>query len=81
MTRNILREDHILRPMRLRYVYELLDAYNIFTKDNVLIQSPRLAHRDEIASFHQTDYVDAVKDFSSGKNLERQHLQFQRFWR
>jgi len=74
MTRNILREDHILRPMRLRYVYELLDAYNIFTKDNVLIQSPRLAHRDEIASFHQTDYVDAVKDFSSGKNLERQHL-------
>lgn len=74
MTQNILRENHILRPMRLRYVYELLDAYNIFANDHVSIQSPRIAHRHEILSFHQKDYVNAVSEFSSGKNLGKQHL-------
>ena len=74
MTRNILKEDHILRPMRLRYVYELLDAYNVFANENAELRSPRVANRQEILSFHQSDYVNAVTDFSAGQNLEKQHL-------
>ncbi len=69
LTRNILREDHILRPVRLRYAYELLEDYRVFAQEGAL----RLAHRQvteaELHPFHTPDYVCAVQDFSRGDRL------------
>ena len=69
LTRNILREDHVLRPVRLRYVYELLDAYGVFSRDDVELLAPRVASADELQSFHDADYVQAVQAFSTGDRL------------
>ncbi len=73
LTRNILREDHILRPMRLRLVYELLEAYGIFAEGMGTVLTPRLATPQELSAFHARDYIEAVESFSRGEELERQH--------
>jgi len=72
LTRNILREDHILRPMRLRLVYELLQAYGVFQHPNALLIPPRIAMPEELQDFHTRDYVEAVQAFSRGERLEEQ---------
>ena len=72
LTRNILREDHILRPMRLRLVYELLQAYGVFQHPNALLIPPRIATPEELQDFHTRDYVEAVQAFSRGERLEEQ---------
>ncbi len=73
LTRNILREDHVLRPMRLRLVYELLQAYGVFDEAEAVVIEPRVATDQELMSFHQRDYVEAVQAFSRGDELDRQH--------
>ena len=73
LTRNILREDHVLRPMRLRLVYELLQAYGVFERPDAIVIEPRLASEQELMAFHGRDYVESVQEFSRGENLERQH--------
>ena len=73
LTRNILREDHILRPMRLRLVYELLQAYGVFERPDTIVLEPRLASEQELMTFHGRDYVEAVQAFSRGEDLFRQH--------
>ncbi len=73
LTRNILREDHVLRPMRLRLVYELLQAFGIFDQPNTQLIEPRLATPEEIGTFHSQDYIEAVASFSRGEALERQY--------
>lgn len=72
LTRNILREDHVLRPMRLRLVYELLQAYGVFQHPNARLITPRVATQEEIHVFHTRDYVQAVQAFSRGERLEEQ---------
>lgn len=73
LTQNILREDHVLRPMRLRLVYELLEAYGVFSHDESLLLEPQLATPQELMTFHSRDYVEAVGSFSRGEDLDRQH--------
>ncbi len=73
LTRNILREDHVLRPMRLRLVYELLQAYGVFGQPDTIVIEPRLATDQELMSFHGRDYVESVQAFSRGEDLHRQH--------
>ena len=72
LTRNILREDHVLRPMRLRLVYELLQAYGVFEQPGAIVLEPRLATEQELMTFHGRDYVEAVQSFSRGEDLFRQ---------
>ena len=55
LTRNILREDHVLRPMRLRLVYELLQAYGVFDEAEAVVIEPRVATDQELMSFQQRD--------------------------
>ena len=73
LTRNILREDHVLRPMRLRLVYELLQALGVLDDPAVTVIEPRLATPVEIGAFHTQDYIEAVASFSRGDELERQY--------
>jgi acetoin utilization protein AcuC len=73
LTRNILREDHVLRPIRLRLVYDLLDAYGAFQRPDSTLLTPRIATPQELLTFHSRDYVEAVAAFSKGEELERQY--------
>ncbi len=73
LTRNILREDHVLRPMRLRLVYELLQAYGVFERPDAVVIEPRVATDLELMSFHGRDYVESVQAFSRGEDLHRQN--------
>ncbi|MCH8192108.1 MAG: hypothetical protein IIC80_12245 [Chloroflexi bacterium] len=65
VSRHTLREDHVMRPTRLKYTFELLDAYGAF-RDSRLV-APRPATREELLWFHTEEYVEAVR--SSSLNL------------
>ena len=65
-----MRENHVLIPSRLRYTYELLEAFGAFALDNALLVPPRQATSREILGFHRPDYVEAVQALSRGHRLE-----------
>ncbi|MFQ5860157.1 MAG: acetoin utilization protein AcuC [Dehalococcoidia bacterium] len=67
LTRVDLRDDHPLVPSRLRYTYELLEAYQAFDGDRSAVMPPRQATEEEVLGFHQRDYVEAVKSLSHGE--------------
>jgi len=67
LSRHVLREDHVMRPSRLRYTYELLEAYGAFRLPHSRLVSPRLASEEEVLTFHNPDYVAAVRSFSRGE--------------
>ena len=69
LSRHVLREDHVFVPSRLRYTYDLLEAYGAFQAKSSLLVKPRHATDEEVASFHKPDYVAAVKRFSRGQTL------------
>jgi len=65
---HVLRQDHPMRPIRLRYTYELLDSYGAF-KDSGQLVKPRPATEEEVSAFHTSDYIQAVRMLSSGMYL------------
>ncbi|MDE2687996.1 MAG: acetoin utilization protein AcuC [Chloroflexota bacterium] len=66
LSRHILSETHPMKPARLRYTYELLQAYNAFDAPNVSVVAPREALLEEIQWYHSADYVDAVQRLNNG---------------
>jgi acetoin utilization protein AcuC len=58
--------NHPLKPERLERTVALLEAYNAFTPDNVVVREPKLATKDELTRFHTPEYVDAVEALSHG---------------
>ena len=67
VSRHVLRPDHPMKPVRLRYTYELLEAYHAFDGGNSTLVEPRAATEEELRTLHDADYVDAVKSFSKGE--------------
>ncbi len=67
LSRHVLRPDHPLKAVRLRYTYELLEAYGAFEVEGSLLVEPRPADDDEIRTIHDPQYVEAVKSFSRGE--------------
>ncbi len=67
LSQHVLSESHPMKPVRLRYTYELLDAYGAFKASNVLLSKPRAATEQELMQFHTRDYIDAVRGYSIGK--------------
>ncbi|MBI4297541.1 MAG: acetoin utilization protein AcuC [Chloroflexi bacterium] len=67
LSHHVLREDHVLRPTRLRYTYELLESYHAFDGQSSHLVPPRSATEAELISFHTQEYVSAVRDFSEGR--------------
>ena len=54
-------------PTRLRYTYELLEAYGVLQQPGVQVVEPRQATEAELLTFHSQEYVDAVKSLSRGE--------------
>ena len=66
LSEHVLSETHPMKPVRLRYTHELLEAYRAFNAPNAMLVEPRLATEEELLSFHTPDYVYAVQSFSRG---------------
>ena len=58
---HVLSETHPMKPVRLRYTYELLQAYRAFDATNSALVEPRSATEEEVLRFHTRPYLDAVK--------------------
>lgn len=61
-----LSRDHPMKPVRLSYTHELLEAYGAFDVPGTLLERPRLASEDEVMSYHSREYVEAVHSLSDG---------------
>ena len=66
LSRHELRSDHPMRPVRLRYTYELLQEYAAFDHPDAVLLNPRSATDEELAWLHTAEYVAAVKVLGSG---------------
>ena len=78
VSQHVLRDDHVMRPTRLKYTYELLEAYGAF-KDSKLIQ-PRHATIEELLWFHTAEYVEAVHSISrNGKGCSPERYNFSQY--
>ena len=66
MSRHVLSETHPMRPVRLRYTYELAEAYGLFQPDRSSLAAPRAATVDEVSTFHTAEYISAVERVGEG---------------
>jgi acetoin utilization protein AcuC len=66
LSQHVLRQDHPMRPVRLRYTYELLNAYGAFNGADSLLVNPRQATEEEVGWLHTPDYIAAVRALSLG---------------
>jgi acetoin utilization protein AcuC len=69
LTRHVLSDSHVFIPARLRYTYDLLNAFGAFELDHARLTDPRQASIDELRSFHSADYIDAVAAIAQGQRL------------
>ena len=73
MSRHELRSDHPMRPVRLRYTYELLRGYDAFDSEDSLLVDPRSATAEELQWLHTPDYVEMVRRLSAGERTQEAH--------
>ncbi len=66
LSRHVLRNDHPMRPIRLKYTHDLLQAYGAFDGSNSTLVNPRPATPEEIGWLHTPDYLAAVRSLSAG---------------
>ena len=66
LSRHQLRTDHPMRPVRLQYTYELLQAYGAFDLAASAVTAPREATEKELQWLHGAEYISAVRSFSLG---------------
>ncbi|MCH7605619.1 MAG: acetoin utilization protein AcuC [Chloroflexi bacterium] len=74
LSQHELRRDHPMRPIRLQYTYDLLQAYGAFDGEDSILVPPRPATEDELRWLHSPEYIAAVRSFSlglSGYDLSR----------
>ena len=68
LSNHTLRGDHPMKPARLKYTYQLLDAYGAFNTEQSLLLPPRNATFDELELLHTREYISAVQDLSTNAN-------------
>jgi acetoin utilization protein AcuC len=66
LSRHVLNLDHPMRPIRLSYTYELLNAYGAFEGGSSRLVKPREATAEEVGWLHTPDYIAAVRNLSLG---------------
>ena len=66
MSQHELRRDHPMRPIRLRYTYDLLQSYGAFDQNSSVLMPPRAATDEELMTLHGAEYISAVRSFSMG---------------
>ena len=59
-----LREGHVQQPIRVRYAYELMEAYGLVGGNGANLVAPRMALDSELNVYHTSQYIEAVKRFS-----------------
>ena len=64
LSQHTLSDTHPMKPVRLRYTHELLEAYGAFDAPNVSLVTPRQATDEEIEWYHTAEYVEAVRRLS-----------------
>ncbi len=62
-----LSETHPMKPIRLRYTYDLLHAYGAFDAPNVSLLEPSSAAVADLIRYHTPEYVDAVRRIGAGE--------------
>ena len=71
--RHELRREHPMRPVRLRYTYELLHGYGAFEHEDAMLVAPRSADEAELRWLHTPEYIAAVKRLSEGEGAAEAH--------
>ena len=61
-----LSQNHPMKPVRLAYTHELLDAYGAFDAPNALLERPRRASEAEVLTYHSPKYIEAVRALRDG---------------
>ena len=69
LSQHVLRQDHPMRPARLRQTYQLLQAYGAFDAGNSRLLAPRPATLEELGLLHTSEYINAVRGLSSGLSV------------
>lgn len=73
LSRHVLSPNHPMRPVRLRYMHELMRASGLLDSPALLQSEPLHAERDEILRIHGADYVDVVRVIGSGGIVPNMH--------
>lgn len=73
LSQHVLSPNHPMKPVRLRYMHELMQASGLLDSPSLLQAEPRMASRDEILRSHSSDYVDAVQVIGSGGIVPGMH--------
>ena len=66
LSQHVLRQDHPMRPARLKLTYQLLQAYGAFDGGKSQLLAPRPATLEELGLLHTSEYIAAVQGLSSG---------------
>ncbi len=67
MAAHTLSDTHPMKPVRLRYTYELLDAYGAFDSDSSRVAGAREVTKAELEWFHAPEYVNGVEAIGAGR--------------
>ncbi len=68
MAEHTLSDTHPMKPVRLGYTRQLLDAYGAFDADSSRIAAPREATKSELGWFHTPEYVNGVEAIGAGRS-------------
>lgn len=63
-----------MKPVRIRYAYELAEAAGFLSLENSRVAEPRPATDDELGLFHERAYIDAVRAIGAGLGLPNEAL-------
>lgn len=67
MSEHTLSETHPMKPARLRYTRDLLNAYGAFDSDSSSVVGAREASKSELGWFHTAEYVNGVEAIGAGR--------------
>ena len=71
---HVLRDGHPMRPIRLKWTHDLLDALGAFSTRKSKVIKPISATDEDILSGHTLDYLNVVKNLSGGTALAKAEL-------
>ncbi|MBI3950324.1 MAG: acetoin utilization protein AcuC [Acidobacteria bacterium] len=57
---------HPMRPIRLKLTHDLLQAYGLFERPDILKLTPQSANESEVALFHREDYIAVLREIDRG---------------
>ena len=72
-SQHVLSPTHPMRPIRLMHMHELMRSVGLLDSQSITAESPRLATDDEIAIFHDADYIEVVKAIDAGAIVPGMH--------